>query len=329
MKRSELISRLLIITGILLTIGAPLYLWKSTPLIHAQMSEEGGWTPDTIKAEVGEPLHLQFTSDDVMHGFAVGQLDMESVDIEPGKVADVTLTFEKPGIYTFFCTRWCGVNHWRMRGTIEVTGTSSAGEDLPLDIPLYVSLGLDIDAPHESPVVPEMQPSAVHGRTRAENLDLANLIEPALYKASSPYQIFQQLDSTALLETEEWDVVAYIWQTNTTPESLANGRELYAQNCAACHGESGAGDGVFADDMAAAGKASMESMNSSIESMMQTPANFTDPKRVLGARPAILQGKILRGGMGTGMPMGGSIFTEEQSWDLVAYIYSFQFEYEQ
>ena len=329
MKHSELISRLLIITGILLTLGAPLYLWKSTPLIHAQMSEEGGWTPGTVKAEVGESLHLRFTSDDVMHGFAVGQLDMESVDIEPGKVADVTLTFDNPGIYTFFCTRWCGVNHWRMRGTIEVTGPSSAGEDVPLTIPLYVSLGLDIDAPHEAPVVPEMQPSAVHGRTRAENLDLANLIEPALYKASSPYQIFQQLDSTALLDTEKWDVVAYIWQANTTPESLANGRELYAQNCAACHGESGAGDGVFADDIAAAGEASMESMNSSMESMMQTPANFTDPKRVLGARPAILQGKILRGGMGTGMPMWGSIFTEEQIWDLVAYLYSFQFEYEE
>jgi len=60
---------------------------------------------------------------------------------------------------------------------------------------------------------------------------------------------------------------------------------------------------------------------------MQTPANFTDPKRMLGASPVLLQGKILRGGMGTGMPMWGSIFTEEQIWDLVAYLYSFQFEY--
>jgi hypothetical protein len=27
------------------------------------------------------------------------------------------------------------------------------------------------------------------------------------------------------------------------------------------------------------------------------------------------------------MPMWGSIFTEEQIWDLIAYLYSFQFEY--
>ena len=72
----------------------------------------------------------------------------------------------------------------------------------------------------------------------------------------------------------------------------------------------------------------MQSMSGAMDSMMQTPADFTDPERMLGASPAVLQGKILRGGMGTGMPMWGSIFTEEQIWDLVSDLYSFQFEYE-
>jgi len=61
---------------------------------------------------------------------------------------------------------------------------------------------------------------------------------------------------------------------------------------------------------------------------MQTPVDFTEAKRMLGASPALLQAKILRGGMGTGMPMWGSIFTEAQIWDLTAYLYSFQFEYQ-
>ena len=60
---------------------------------------------------------------------------------------------------------------------------------------------------------------------------------------------------------------------------------------------------------------------------MQAPANLADPERMLAASPALLQGKILRGGMGTGMPSWGPIFTDEQTWNLVAYIYSFQFEY--
>lgn len=120
-----------------------------------------------------------------------------------------------------------------------------------------------------------------------------------------------------------WDAVAYIWQSNTTPEALAEAEKLYAQNCAACHGVSGAGDGVFSDQqvpvMGEAGNGHSENENI-------FPTDFTDPVRILSTSPAALQGKIIRGGMGTGMPMWGVIFTEEQTWSLVSYLYNFQFE---
>jgi len=307
-------------------IGAPLFFLTRTPLIHAQMAEDGGWSPDVIQAEVGKPLRLRLTSDDVLHGFAVGQMQMDAVDIEPGKVTDIELTFDKPGIYTFFCTRWCGVNHWRMRGTIEVSGPTPEPE--PVSVPLYVSLGLDIDAPHDAPVIPETQPSALSGQQLAANLPIFQYANPDFYRANSPYQLYENLNSTALSDSEKWDVVSYIWESNTTPEALESGRQLYAQNCAACHGENGAGDGVFADDLAEAGESSMQDMTGATEMAMQTPVDFTVSNRMLGASPALLQGKILRGGMGTGMPMWGSIFTEEQIWDLIAHLYSFQFIYQ-
>lgn len=324
MKRSELISRFLIVAGILLAVGAPLFLWARTPLIHARMAEDGGWNPDVIQAEAGKPLHLKITSDDVVHGFAVGQIEMQSVDILPGKVTDITLNFDKPGIYIFFCTRWCGLNHWRMRGTIEVGGFPSDPE--PATVPLYVSLDLDLDAPHDAPVVPNGKPSAISGQLLETNLPIDQSAE--YYHSHSPYQVFTDLSNTSLTEPQRWDVVAFIWQSNTTPESLADGKQLYAQNCAACHGENGSGDGVFADDLATAGESSMQTMEGAMDMVMQSPVDFTDPRRMLGASPALLQGKILRGGMGTGMPMWGSIFTEEQIWDLIAYLYSFQFEYQ-
>lgn len=324
MKRSELISRFLIITGILLAVGAPLFLWARTPLIHARMAEDGGWNPDVIQAEVGKPLHLKITSDDVVHGFAVGQMEMQSVDVLPGKVTEITLNFDKPGIYTFFCTRWCGLNHWRMRGTIEVSSSPSDPE--PATVPLYVSLDLDLDAPHDSPIVPNGKPSATSGQLLETNLPIDQSAE--YYRSRSPYEVFESLQNTSLTDGQRWDSVAYFWQSNTTPESLENGKQLYAQNCAACHGENGAGDGVFADDLAEAGEASMQTMEGAMNMVMQAPVDFTDPRRMLGASPALLQGKILRGGMGTGMPMWGSIFTEDQIWYLIAYIYSFQFEYQ-
>jgi len=323
MNRSEFLSRLIVVVAVIGAAGTPLYLWSRTPIIHARMAENGGWTPDVIQAEAGKPLHLKLTSDDVIHGFAVGQMDMDAVDVEPGKVTDVTLTFDKPGIYTFYCTRWCGLNHWRMRGTIEVSGSSSDSESA--SPPLYVSLNLDIDAPHDATVIPTVQPSAINGQQLTMNNSIT--LSRDDYLAKSPYEIFDDLKTTSLTDEQRWDIVAYLWQSNTTPEALANGKQLYAQNCAACHGESGAGNGVFANDLAEVGKASTQTMTGAENMTMQKPADFTDPKRMLGASPALLQGKILRGGMGTGMPMWGSIFTEEQIWDLIAYIYSFQFEY--
>jgi mono/diheme cytochrome c family protein len=253
-------------------------------------------------------------------------MEMDGVDVLPGKVTDVNLTFDKPGTYTFYCTRWCGLNHWRLRGTIEVSGTTSEIETP--SIPLYVSLGIDVDTPHKSPAIPSNYPSAISGRQLATTLDLSRISGRDFYRTHSAYQTVEALHGTGLTADDRWDVVAGIWLANTSPESLANGRELYAQNCAACHGENGGGDGVFADDLAQSGRSSMQTMSGSEQMSRQTPADFTDPGRMLGASPALLQGKILRGGMGTGMPMWGSIFTEEQIWDVVSYLYSFQFEYE-
>jgi mono/diheme cytochrome c family protein len=252
-------------------------------------------------------------------------MDMQSVDVLPGKITDITLNFDKPGIYTFFCTRWCGLNHWRMRGTIEVSGSNADLE--PASPPLYATLGLDIDGPHDALSIPRSQSSAIRGQQLASNLPIDQSTD--YYLTHSPYQVFDELNSTSLTETQRWDVVAYIWKSNTTPESLVNGQQLYTQNCAACHGENGAGDGVFADDLAAVAESSMQTMAGTEDIMMQSPVDFTNPTRMLGASPALLQGKILRGGMGTGMPMWGSIFTEEQIWNLIAYLYSSQFDYHQ
>jgi mono/diheme cytochrome c family protein/plastocyanin len=321
---------LVILGGLIsLALVAVVFGWrrqKEIVLLEASMPEAGGWEPAAIQAVAGQPLHMSLTSQDVTHSFAVGQMDMEPVDIQPGKMTDVTLTFDHPGTYTFYCTRWCGANHWRMRGTIEVSGDkpaqAAANAEPPgqLQLPLYVQLGLDIDAPHPAVVTPAVSPSSEDFGQLLEGLP-AIYRSQAYYRSHSPAQVWQDLRAEAVIrqqsDAQVWGLVAGIWQANTNPEKLAVGKKLYAQNCAACHGEGGAGDGPMADNL-----------TQSIQSMeghgATTPADFTDPVSMLGASPAILHGKITRGGMGTGMPYWGPIFTDEQIWALVDWLWTFQ-----
>jgi mono/diheme cytochrome c family protein len=55
------------------------------------------------------------------------------------------------------------------------------------------------------------------------------------------------------------------------------------------------------------------------------PADFSNAEQMLGASPALLHGKVLRGGMGTGMPYWGPVFTDRQIWAVVDYLWTFQY----
>jgi len=326
----EWLARGVIILGMLMVVSIPVvnYLQPSQPIVmHARMADSGGWSPASLTTSGGQPLRLRLTSDDVTHGFAVGQLDQPAVEIRPGEMTDVTLVFSHPGKYTFYCTRWCGVNHWRMRGTIEVTGYSDT--QAPTRQPLYVTLGMNIDASHQASVTPGQIPSAWRGALL--NKEIPSIFTSRDYYLShTPVDLWLGLRAEAtnkdLSDEDVWDLVAWVWQANTTPDQIQAGQRLFASNCAACHGEGGAGNGVYAGQLAAGAKTG--DSGRIIGEHTLRPANFTDPSQMLSASPAHLQGKIIRGGMGTGMPSWGAIFTEEQTWALVAYLWSFQFQLE-
>lgn len=356
--RSNWIAGLVVVLLVSAAVAVPLIgreAGEGGILIHGRMAESGGWTPANLRARVGEPLHLRLTSDDVMHSFAIGQHPMEPVEVAPGEVSSVTLTFDRPGKYTFYCTRWCGVNHWRMRGVIEVSGPPAGPavqEQTPAEPPPYVTLGLDIDRPHPASATPAAPPAPARGQ------GLLPAVPPEYktqeyYRTHSPAEIWEGLRSEPglkdLPDQELWDLTAALIQAQTSPEATAESRRLYAENCAACHGENGAGDGVMAEALArqaleapdgepGSGMPGMPmpgtaagTPNEGAPSGHETtrPADFTDPASMLGASPAGLHGKIVRGGMGTGMPYWGPILTDEQIWALVAYIQSFQFEMEE
>jgi len=310
------IFTVILLLGGSLSLGFAWWLGQEDVItLHARMPEAGGWTPADLTVAVGQPLRLRLTSDDVMHGFAIGQSDGGAVDVKPGEMTETTITFDKPGTYTFYCTRWCGPNHWRMRGTITVTGEMA---EQPVTPPLYVQLGLDIDATHEAQIVPMEKPFAQRGADIFAQFPISDYQSSDYYRSHSPEEVWIDLRDDLRFDSysdqQLWDAVAFVWQSNATPQALTEAKQLYAQNCAACHGETGGGDGVFSGKQV------------QVEDEAVKPPDFTDPRLMLSASPALLQGKLIRGGMGTGMPMWGSIFTEDQTWALVNYLYTFQFE---
>lgn len=84
----------------------------------------------------------------------------------------------------------------------------------------------------------------------------------------------------------------------------AVGQTLYQQNCAACHGDSGQGDGPTAAELAAA------------------PPSFADPAFAAGKTPAEWFHVTKFGRMENMMPPWGQRLSDEQIWQAVYYVWS-------
>ena len=289
---------------------------SSTRVIDVDMTipEDSSFQPDFIEIAVGEPVTLRFSSLDVTHGIAIGPgLDIDLGHVDPGKVAEVTVTFDESGVYTYYCNTWCSPNHWRMRGTIQVIDPDNpAALPAPITDPAIEALiteGIDIDLAHSTDnIFPLTQtPSITWGEALIDTLEIpAEVVDPVWQRSHPPTQALEQLQARnpSVAQADLVDVVAYLWQ----PPSAPIAESLYNKNCAACHGQYGAADGPAAADT------------------VEDPIVFADPGYMFNVRSDVLYAKIRRGGMGTDMPNFGTLLTQAETWALVDYLWTFPFE---
>lgn len=92
------------------------------------------------------------------------------------------------------------------------------------------------------------------------------------------------------------------------PPDLANGAYLYAANCAACHGDTGRGDGPVA-----------------LANPAMVARDFTNPTRARNQTPRQWFDMITEGNIENLMPPWGNTLTEQERWDVAMYTYTMHY----
>ncbi len=333
-------ERLAIIALVLILIGLPIaifgYQYGLRPAlagvrtidIIAAAPEDGGFQPDAIEVQKGETVRLRFSVPDVTHGVAIAGLGVDLGHIDPGQVKEVEVTFDQPGKVTFYCNAWCSPNHWRMRGTITIIDPADPDAHRRIEAapdPVIESLierEMDIDAPHDAAISPNEPVSAAEGGPLVENYraDLpVDFFDPLWLQRQSPAEAFSVLKETLpnLTDAQRWNIIAHLWTDSLAESELTWAQTEYIKNCAACHGETGNGDGPAAAAINA--QLATTAMNN------DKVASFAPASPTMGATTEIYYAKLRRGGMGTSMPGFGDIFDTEETWRLAHYIWRLTF----
>ena len=85
----------------------------------AVTSKRYEFIPAQIKVKEGDIVRLTLTSEDVRHGLAIKDYDVNVV-VDKGERKTVEFLADKKGTFEFHCSVRCGQGHGRMLGTLIV-----------------------------------------------------------------------------------------------------------------------------------------------------------------------------------------------------------------
>jgi mono/diheme cytochrome c family protein len=145
-------------------------------------------------------------------------------------------------------------------------------------------------------------------------VNAGNFLDPATMRAQRPLEWFSTITNgrlerlmppwrDALTTQQRWDVAYYTYTLHYTPEQLSQGETLYQQHCAACHGQTGLGDGPDAAGLSG------------------PVPSLQDQSEMALLSDAVLY-NIITEGVGDphdGMPGFAAELSDDERWALVAY----------
>jgi mono/diheme cytochrome c family protein len=166
------------------------------------------------------------------------------------------------------------------------------------------------------------------------NRDLEAVITPAIMyetvtegrphtamPAFGPDASFGATKAQTLTNAERWDANVYEMMFRTTPEELSAAKQLYDQQCAACHGVNGDGKGPRGPEIAA----QLWSW-----ARGEGPGIFTDINQMVQRDPSQISNAIMDGAVVNGrtlMPPYHDKLSKQQIDGLVDYVYTFFYKH--
>jgi cytochrome c oxidase subunit II len=83
------------------------------------IAQQYSFVPNCVKVPAGTPVKFRLTSADVIHGFILGNTNVNTM-VVPGFVSEVRTSFARPGEYHMPCDEFCGLGHQGMWARVVV-----------------------------------------------------------------------------------------------------------------------------------------------------------------------------------------------------------------
>lgn len=151
--------------------------------------------------------------------------------------------------------------------------------------------------------IPDL-PAATRAPARSGLEAIAGMLE----RLAPPDSVTREADALVAAITAAIGNGSALEPLPSRPPSLARGADVYAEQCAACHGDRGQGDGPKAHGLEG-----------------PPPSNLADPAVMGGVSLLEIYRKIAIGVPGTAMPEFAGQLSEEDRWAVAAYVATLQY----
>ena len=124
-------SCVVVVAAIVMVLGCGVCLASDPPAQREikVVAKKFAFEPKTITVRKGEHVKLVVTSEDVAHGIAISEFNVDQ-KIDAKKTKVVEFTPDKEGRFRIYCSVFCGDGHPDMEGELVVTSGQSAATNM-------------------------------------------------------------------------------------------------------------------------------------------------------------------------------------------------------